>query len=531
MSRFADPDAESDVRGRPRTIIGRMTERGQPIDVPLACPFVAFEDERDERADRPDPRHRCYAENPPSPLSRTHQEAYCLSPTFAGCPIFREWARREAARVKAGGAPEEPPLRQRDEAAEREAALGWAADVAGQDAARPPRRPTFGQAPPPEQPPGDERRAVPELPPRPVHQGSWSQPPPWLTDRGGAPGSGAPGSGAPFGSLPGGPPQAIGDEGLDRLVSRRDEPWRTYPPADGTRGPAEGPGSLGRPPDERPPQRPSDPSQGLAGSIADESAAALSSRLAAIGLTQPDAVRPALPQPMPTEDDRYQDPARLSAATGESPAIRRLPPPDQEPLGVAAVREPPRSAGALSRILRWNRPPAVSETRSRQQQQPPPQPRRVQQPPWERPQRYEAYPTIRRRIGLPGIPRVLLGAVALAVAAALLFFVPPMFLGTPAGSGDEASPSTPASSASARPASSPTRAPGPTPRVYVVRAGDTLSRIAQRFGITVDEILAANPNIKNPNQIQVNDRITIPAPQPSELVEPSEEATEEPEAT
>ena len=59
------------------------------MDVALACPFVAFDDERDERADQPDARHRCYAESPPAPLSREHQEQFCLSPGFAGCPIFR----------------------------------------------------------------------------------------------------------------------------------------------------------------------------------------------------------------------------------------------------------------------------------------------------------------------------------------------------------------------------------------------------------------------------------------------------------
>ena len=66
----------------------------------LACPFVAFEHDRDARADVPDHRHRCYAEIRPAPRAIAHQEAFCLSPGFAACPTFQDWARREAARAK-----------------------------------------------------------------------------------------------------------------------------------------------------------------------------------------------------------------------------------------------------------------------------------------------------------------------------------------------------------------------------------------------------------------------------------------------
>jgi LysM repeat protein len=45
---------------------------------------------------------------------------------------------------------------------------------------------------------------------------------------------------------------------------------------------------------------------------------------------------------------------------------------------------------------------------------------------------------------------------------------------------------------------------------YYVRYGDTLARIAARFGTSVSAILAANPNIKNPNRIFAGMRITIP---------------------
>lgn len=67
---------------------------------PSACPFVAFEDDRDHRSDAPDYRHRCFAATEPEPRAFPHQERYCLSDGFAACPIFLDWARQEAAGVK-----------------------------------------------------------------------------------------------------------------------------------------------------------------------------------------------------------------------------------------------------------------------------------------------------------------------------------------------------------------------------------------------------------------------------------------------
>jgi hypothetical protein len=66
-----------------------------------ACPFVAFEDDRDHRADHPDYRHRCFAaaDAAGEPRALPHQERFCLSAAFAQCPIFLDWARQEAAGV------------------------------------------------------------------------------------------------------------------------------------------------------------------------------------------------------------------------------------------------------------------------------------------------------------------------------------------------------------------------------------------------------------------------------------------------
>jgi LysM repeat protein len=64
-----------------------------------ACPFVAFEDDRDHRSESPDYAHRCFATPEPEPRALPHQERYCLSAGFAACPIFLDWARAEAAGV------------------------------------------------------------------------------------------------------------------------------------------------------------------------------------------------------------------------------------------------------------------------------------------------------------------------------------------------------------------------------------------------------------------------------------------------
>jgi LysM repeat protein len=55
-----------------------------------------------------------------------------------------------------------------------------------------------------------------------------------------------------------------------------------------------------------------------------------------------------------------------------------------------------------------------------------------------------------------------------------------------------------------------TPAPSATPNLYAIAAGDTLSTIAQRFGITLNALLAANPDIQ-PAQLSVGQVITIPS--------------------
>ncbi len=60
----------------------------------------------------------------------------------------------------------------------------------------------------------------------------------------------------------------------------------------------------------------------------------------------------------------------------------------------------------------------------------------------------------------------------------------------------------------------PTAKPAPTPQVYVVAKNDTMSKIARKFHVTVEQLLAANPKVKNPDRIAIGDELTIPVPEP-----------------
>jgi LysM repeat protein len=137
---------------------------------------------------------------------------------------------------------------------------------------------------------------------------------------------------------------------------------------------------------------------------------------------------------------------------------------------------------------------------------------------------------IRTRMGvgaLAALPRVALLAGALALAALGLFFLPAMF--GVGGPDDGAVPSPSPTLAVATPTPAPTPEPSPTPQVYVIKSGDTLSKIAREFGVTVDDLLAANKDtISNPNKISVGDEIVIPVPPPEEVSGATEEATPAP---
>ncbi|MDQ6671756.1 MAG: LysM peptidoglycan-binding domain-containing protein [Chloroflexota bacterium] len=61
----------------------------------------------------------------------------------------------------------------------------------------------------------------------------------------------------------------------------------------------------------------------------------------------------------------------------------------------------------------------------------------------------------------------------------------------------------------------PAEQPAPSPtvgeQVYVVQTGDYPEKIAQKFGIKTDELIAAN-NIQDPQKLQIGQTLKIPSP-------------------
>jgi hypothetical protein len=429
-----------------------MTDRGLPIvDGAPACPFVAFDDDRDGRSQAPDHRHRCFAEARPAPRALAHQEAYCLSSAFPVCPTFQDWARREAAATRPAAAAPAP-------------------------AAAPESTPAPGQPIAARDPASDERAgydAQPPMPPRRNASRDWAAPPPWA-----------------------------GQE-----VGEPTDFEEAGPPGSAAAGAAAGSAAAG-----------------LAGS-------------AAYRLAGPDPDEPLPARPVEAGPDAYgsYDPAPQRGRTTT--------PGDDAPGTYEGGDEFEAEAGSYGSYEqrgagRGGRPAAVGQGSRGAASQARPAPRRYEAedpsevfgPAWEHPRRYEAYPTLRTRVGLPsfrGIPRLGLAAIAVLVAALALFFVGPMLLGV--GSNDGAGgAATPQPSAEASASIAPTIPPAPTPQAYVVVKGDTLSKIAKRFGVTVQEIQDANPQIKNINKITIGDQIIIPVPKASVVPDASEEVTSAP---
>ncbi|MGD2162973.1 MAG: LysM peptidoglycan-binding domain-containing protein [Anaerolineales bacterium] len=63
--------------------------------------------------------------------------------------------------------------------------------------------------------------------------------------------------------------------------------------------------------------------------------------------------------------------------------------------------------------------------------------------------------------------------------------------------------------ASRVPTITPTKAPSPTPRTYTVRVGDTLSDIADAFGVDIDLLMSTN-RMEDPNSLSAGQVIVLP---------------------
>jgi LysM repeat protein len=117
---------------------------------------------------------------------------------------------------------------------------------------------------------------------------------------------------------------------------------------------------------------------------------------------------------------------------------------------------------------------------------------------------------MRSRVEIPPVPRIVMMAAAVAVLAIALFFLPAL-LNLGGGSAGPAASGSPGPSRAPQ-SLQPTVPPAPTPIVYTIKKGDTLSKIATSHGLTLQELLAANPDIKNPNKVAEGQQIIIPTP-------------------
>jgi hypothetical protein len=195
--------------------------------------------------------------------------------------------------------------------------------------------------------------------------------------------------------------------------------------------------------------------------------------------------------------------------------------PDEELAGLVTSRRPPsRPPSEYAPPSRAHRP-TVSSTRNARDRERERERDAIVGPSWEHARRFEAYPTIRARTGFGPPPRLAVLAGALVIAAVALFFLPAL-LGI--GGGDDengASPSPSPSQAAPSASVAPTAPPEPSSEVYLIKAGDTLSKVATAFDLTLEELLAANPQITDPDKIAIGDEIIIPARTPEEFSEPS----------
>jgi LysM repeat protein len=413
-------------------------------DPQAVCPFVALDDDRDHRAPGPDHRHRCFAESPAAPRALAHQAAYCMSGSFASCPTFVDWARREAAPVKAEAAARSP----RDAVPPRAAA----APPSGRAAARPG-----------------------------AGASDWSAPPPWGSAAGPAPAGGT-GALAARGTGTAAAAGASTAGGGGSAVFAQDDLAEAGPaePDDAAMEPA---GTAGPVDVDAVPQGPDDTPAFLVGR---------STRPA------PTPTSAAIPAPIPAWDD-----GEPWNATGDDLDL-----PEGEPVRVP-VAAPRRMPVGYAPVAASKGDRRAGGSRSGRGD--------ASAPSWEEPRHIEEYPALKSRGGA-GIPRIALYALVVLLVGAGLFIAPSLLKGI-GGGGEHASP-TPVPSAPVGATAVPSPTPVPTPEqvVHVVKSGESLSKIAATYGVTVDDILAANPSITNPNKIAVGDKIVIPQPLPSEIV-------------
>ncbi len=478
-----------------------MAAPGTPFESPRACPFVALEMDRDKRSDRPDYRHRCFAEPTPAPRSIAHQEAYCLSPNFPACPVFQDWAVRAAARPAAGsGATVASGPAVVGGAVVGAAAVGMAADDGG------------GAA-------DDTGGAPHEAAAEGEHADHDAQPYAAPVDE---PPSAAPADDAPAYEPPSEPESAVSELPEDASVTVAGAEIAAAAAAATGMGPA-----LASPP--------------TFATTDWQSAADESQQLAAFDSPQSSY------EPNPDKeayssygapDAGYQEPPEtpVSAPFVPPPTPPGQPETQHDEAGAAAAAAVPAFLAGRS-----SRPPAQTTTAAGGTPPPRPPTREEIVPSWEIDGRYGAEgPPLDQGGGgsrIDGILTAIAVVAILALGVAAVVFLPgllnrgpaatprpsvvlPSSLPTAVPSGvSSAAPSlAPSAGATAAPTTPASVGPESSPRLYKIKAGDSLAKIANRFDVLVQAILDANPEITNPNNIFVGQIIVIP---PSATSSPS----------
>lgn len=422
---------------------------------PTACPFIALELDRDRRSDRPDYRHRCYAEPNPAPRTIAHQEAYCLSTNFPACPIFQDWAVRAAARPMPlpAGTESRRATSEDSPAAPLTAGAGAAAGAAGGSD-------SFAMSSASADLPSEPNAAPAEVASASSNEPDIDENPAW-------PDSMASSVSLVAATAPGA--EAAVDQGGEQQLSAFDA---APSGASGTDAAGAAPGAPS------PYARPASGGGTPAGDAIDEAG--------------PYGSRPKQPVEGPRDD------------SPDGPGAAPVP-------AFLAGRSPrPRPSPGFDE--RVNRDDLV--------------------PSWEIDGRYGAHaggpPKADSSAGRLFTIVAVIVILALGVLAVLI--LPGILAGSPthttrpSGSAIIASGSplssnvavtpTPTSSAPTSPPPSigPTIEPTPvaSPVTYKIKAGDTLARVANRFHVTIEQILAANPQITNPDHIQVGQVINIP---------------------
>ena len=423
-----------------------MAAQGTPFETPRACPFVALELDRDRRSDKPDYRHRCFAEPTPAPRSIAHQEAYCLSPSFAACPVFQDWAVRAAARPADGSG------------------TGASAAASGPLAA-----------------PDDDGAPAPE---------------PVFTD-------------LPEDAsvTPAGAEIAAAAAAVTGMT-----PGFASPPTFATTDW----------------QSEADESQQLAAfdaPVADADAGHFASAPAAAAAPTPSA--PTAPEPMPAPPAVLPPvPPPTQPTPSASPSFAA-----EDAAAAAAPSVPAFLAGRTPRPIGSTIPSPAAQPRPSG-----PVNRDEIVPSWEIDGRYGA-----EAPDEPGGNRLdtVLTAVAvlaiLAIGIAAVLFLPgllshnapthtpgPSFVvpstqpsALPSGLPTVAPSGVPTIGPSVAPTAPPSTGPAGSPRLYKIKPGDSLAKIANKFDVTIQQILDANPTIVDANHIEVGQTIVIPPPAPA----------------